>query len=211
MRKFLIGLLGYSLLTSAAMAQVNFVPQVGVQTANIRGNTYREAILKMTLETTSPTDVLCIQGSSSKKIHLNEVNLWVAGTAAINYVNLVHRVALNTVGTKATTTFIPGIAPLNPLNPTATATVVGWNSTGGNPSAINDTSPTYLAAGIVTLGGAAIDAGDNLDWKFGTGQEAYNQRADIASGGTAQALCLDWSLNSSTTAVVSGYIEWTEE
>lgn len=209
-RKLLLTTALVGALAAPAAAQVNYVPQVGVNTANLRVNTYTATMLKMVPEGTSATDFFCISGAAGKNVHIRRIELEGTGTLASVVVYLVHRVSLDT-GTTATSTYIPGNAKLRSTNPTPAATVVGYNSTSGNPTIV-DTSPTYIRSGAFIIGasGTASPNIDRLVWNFGTSVDAYNQGADIPSGNTAEQYCLNLA-SQSITAVFEGSIEWTED
>ena len=63
-RKLLLGTVAGFALTSAALAQ-NTVPQIGVNTATIREQTYSASAVGLA-PAASATDIFCISGSSSK-------------------------------------------------------------------------------------------------------------------------------------------------
>jgi len=201
----------FAALTTSALAQVNYVPQVGVNVANLRAQTYSASLLSL-VPVASATDFFCISGSTSKHIHVRRIELsGTAGTLVTTPVVLVHRTSLNT-GTAAASTYVKAAAPLLSTNGTATATVVGYNSTGGNPTIV-DASPTYIRTSTLTLpvSGTSATGADRLVWLFGTSVDAYNQGLDIPSGGTAQQYCLNLNGVSITSGVLQGSIEWTED
>ncbi len=212
MRKFLLSLLGYALLTSAALAQgVNVVPQVGVNQANIRAYTYTAAILKLVPEGTAASDFFCIDGSSSRKVHINRIELSGTGTIATVPVYLNHNLGLDTGTHAVAATYGPVPQPLNQLNPAATAATIAYNATGGNPT-IGGTVTT-LRTGILFIypaTAATVASADRLQWTFGTPSEDYNQRLDLAAGATTEQYCLNLGATN-VTGVLEGYIEWTEE
>jgi hypothetical protein len=211
-----IGFLLGSIITPAsaqtpANCGVNFVPVVGVNCANLRQATYAAVMLKM-VPAASATDFLCISGSATKSIHIRRIGLsGTAGTLITTTITLLHRVSLNT-GTVATATYIKAATGLRSTNPAATAVVVGYNSTGGNPTIV-DTSPTYIRNSDITLNlsGTTAAAADRLIWEFGTSVDAYSQGLDIPSGGTAEQYCLNLNAVSVSSGVLDGSIEWTED
>ena len=95
-------------LATPALAQVNFVPQVGVINAVVKQNTYTATAVKL-VPAASATDIMCLNGSTSKNIHLREVPISGRAGTAINtevLVNLNH--SLDTAGT-------PTIVNVSPL------------------------------------------------------------------------------------------------
>ena len=196
-------------ITSAAMAQVNVVPQVGVNTANLRLNTYSAAIIAL-VPAASTTDFFCIDGSASKKIHINRWEVSGTGTLGSFPVYLNHNLGLST-GTKAVAaTYGPVPVALNSTEPAATATLVAYNTTGG--VATVGGVVTNIRTGVLLIGASATYTSpiDRLVWDFGTRDEFYNMRLDIPAGATTEQYCLNL-VAASPTAVLEGYIEWTEE
>ena len=190
---------------------VNFVPIVGVNCANVRAASYTNIILSL-VPAASATDFFCISGSSTKAVHVRRIDITgTAGTLVSTPITLVHRVSLDT-GTAATSTYLKAPAMFASTNPTPTAVVVAYNSTGGNPS-ITDTSPTYIRSTALTLGvsGTSVGAVDHLNWTFGTPEDAYFQGLDIPKGATAEQYCLNLNAVSVATGVIQGQIEWNED
>ena len=210
-KKLLLAGVAVLALGGVAASQVNVVPQVGVNTANLRQSTYSAAILGL-VPVASATDFFCISGSSSKKVHVRRIALsGQAGTLVTTPIVLLHRTSLDT-GTAATSTYLKASAPLLSTNASATATVVAYNSTGGNPTIV-DSSPTYIRVSSLTLpvSGTSAMGSDRLIWEFGTSVDAYSQGLDIPSGGTAEQYCLNLNGVSVSSGVLGGSIEWTED
>jgi hypothetical protein len=65
------------LLVGAALAQVNTVPQIGVDTAIVKQNTYSAVSIGL-VPAASATDIFCISGSSTKAISINPI-IWRFG------------------------------------------------------------------------------------------------------------------------------------
>lgn len=220
MRKYLVllGLLGaiaFGGHTAPAMAQacgVNFVPQVGVNCANVRQNTYSAAIKNLVPETTSATDFFCIDGSATKAVHINRIELSGTGTAASQIVFLNNNSILDTGTTAVVATYGPVPNKLNSANPAPTATTVAYNSTSGNPSAGAGAVVTLIRSGELGVVAATVGAPTPaLVWTFGTPGDAYNQRLDIPRGATTQQFCLNFAGGTVTAAILQGYIEWSED
>lgn len=190
-----------------AVAQVNTVPQIGLNTANLRQNTYSAAILKL-VPAASATDFFCISGSASKTIRINRIELSGTGTLGSFPIYLNHNSTLDTGTAAVAATYGPIPYKLNSANPAATATTVAYNTTGGNPT-IGGTATT-LRSGVLLVGASATYTSpiDRLVWNFGTESEEFNQHLIIPPGTTEQ-ICLNL-VAGSPTAVLEGYIEWTE-
>src|SRR5215472_15653827 len=89
-------------LGAVAEAQVNVVPQVGLQTGYLGKATYSAVWIGLVSGTTA-TDVVCISGSSTKLVKL--LNLKLSGSAATAVtvpVTILRRGSLDTTGTVAT-------------------------------------------------------------------------------------------------------------
>lgn len=192
----------------AAGCGVNFVPQVGYNCANVRITTYSAAILKL-VPASSSTDFFCISGSATKAIHVNEIYLAATGTGASFPLSLNHNLGLDTGTTAVAATYGPVPNPLDSGNPAATATTVAYNSTGGVPT-IGGTVTTIRQGVMIDALATTPVTAPVIDWKFGTSQDAYNQRLDIPLGATTEQYCLNLNATS-PGGTLNGYIEWTEE
>jgi hypothetical protein len=196
------------LASGPVLAQVNVVPQVGVNTSNLRANTYSAAITKL-VPAASSTDVFCISGSSTKAITIDQWMLYATGTGISIPVSLNHNLGLDTGTAAVATTYGPVANPLNSADPAATATVVAYNSTGGVPTIGGTVTTLRTGVLIVSLATTPV-ASQPINWTFGTSQEAYNQRLDIPSGATTEQYCLNLN-TTSPGGTLNGYIEWTEK
>ncbi len=194
-------------LCAPAFAQVNVVPQVGVQTANIRANTY-SAVIKLLVPASSSTDVFCIAGSATKAVAVNEWVLYSTGTGISVPVSLNHNLGVDTGTVAVAATYGPVANPLSSTNPAATAVLAAYNSTGGVPT-IGGTVTNIRQGVMITSLATTPVVSQPIDWKFGTAQEAYNQRLFIPSGGTTEQYCLNLNATS-PGGTLNGYIEWTE-
>ena len=196
-------------LAAPAFAQsVNVVPQVGVNQANIRSQTYDAAILKL-VPASSSTDVFCISGSSSKNIHVNRWELYSTGTGISVPVYLNHNLGLDTGTAAVASTYGPVANPLRSTNVAATATVVAYNSTGGVPT-IGGTVTTLRSGVMYTQLATTPVASQPILWNFGTQISFYNQSLDIPSGATTEQYCLNLN-TTSPGGTLNGYVEWTED
>lgn len=197
-------------LCAPALAQVNTVPQVGVNTANLRASTYSVSIFNLVPAATA-TDVFCLS-AGTKTAHIRRIALsGTAGTLISTQVSLIHRATLDTGTAAVNPTYIGNITPLLSTNATATAVPVAYNSTGGNPTITDSTTHAIARAAVLTLGvsGTTAAPSDRLVWEFGTAVDAYDQGADLPGGGTEQ-YCVNLNGSSVTSGVLAGSIEWTE-
>ena len=195
-------------LSAPAFAQVNVVPQVGVNIANLRQNTYSAGIYKL-VPASSSTDVFCISGSSSKKIRVTRWELYATGTGISAPVSLNHNLGLDTGTAAVAATYGPIAYPLNSGNPSATATVVAYNTTGGVPT-IGGTATTIRQGVLLVSLATTPVVSQPILWNFGTSIGAFDQALEIPTGATTEQYCLNLNATS-PGGTLNGYIEWTEE
>lgn len=206
-RLLLASALGLGLIAPAS-AQVTVTPQVGLNIANLRINTYSAAILKL-VPAATPTDFFCISGSASKQIHVRRIELGATGTGLTQPIYLNHNLGLDTGTIAVAATYGPIANPLRSSNPAATATVVAYNTTGGNPT-IGGTVTTIRSSIIISALATTPVTVPTLSWQFGTSVDEYNQGLDIPAGATTEQYCLNY-VGGTAPSTVNGYIEWTEE
>ena len=205
LKKLLLGALAGALFASTAFAQVNVVPQVGLNTANLRQNTYSAVSIGL-VPAASATDIVCLQGSATKTIHLTRVTIsGSAGTAITTPFVVLLRHSLDTGGTPASGVALPVAAPNDQNNQTATATLNAWTA---NPT-ITDASPNYYASLAVTLPVTASSGTTPTILHFGAFTEPYNQ--DITIRGVAQAACINLQAASVSSGVLSISLTWWEQ
>lgn len=211
----LIGLLlGASAPAHAQSSQVgcgvNFTPQVGINCANVRVATYTAAIFGL-VPHSSATDFFCIAGASggsTKSIHIRRWRLTgTAGTLVTTPIR-VERNSIPDTGTPSAD--VTTVHAFNSANPTATAVVAAYDSTGGNPT-IGGTAILFDAREI-TLGvsGTTAAPADEMQLLYGTQVDSYEQGLDIPKGSTVQ-YCLNLNAVSVSSGVLWGQVEWTEE
>ena len=135
-----------ALMSTSALAQVNFTPQSGITAGYYAKQTYSSAFFGL-VSAASATDVICITGSASKVVRLVDIKVSGTGTAATFPITVLRRATADTGGTAATTTANPGVTTQiasrdtgQGLNTAATATLISYTA---NPT-INDTSPVYI-------------------------------------------------------------------
>jgi hypothetical protein len=196
-------------LCAPAFAQgINTVPQVGVNTANLRQATYDAAILKL-VPAASSTDVFCIAGSATKNIHIQRWELYSTGTGISVPVYLNHNLGVDTGTIAVAATYGPVANPLKSTDPAATATVVAYNTTGGVPT-IGGTVTTLRSGVMYTQLATTPVASQPIIWSFGTAVSEYNRNLDISSGATTEQYCLNLT-GTSPGGTLNGYLEWTED
>lgn len=202
------GIIAGFLAVSVAVGQVNVVPQVGVNTANLRQQTYSAVSLGL-VPGSGATDIFCISGSASKQISIRRISIsGTAGTLVTAPFTLLRRASLDTGGTLATGTDKPVAAKNLSTNATATATLVAYTA---NPTIV-DTSPVYLRSDVLSLNTtAALVAGAPLRWNAGTEVDAYSQGFDIPSGQTTQQYCVNLNAVSVSSGVLNISITWAEQ
>lgn len=207
LRKLLLSAVAGLSLVTAASAQVNTVPQVGVNTANIRQQTY-SAISVALVPASAATDLFCIAASQSRSVAVRRIEVsGTATTALTTPLILLRRATVDTGGTAATGLALPVGGTNYSLNSAATAVLTAYTA---NPT-ITDSSPTYLRVNAINFSPAATAvSSDALFWHGGTATDFYDQGFDMVKGSTQQ-LCLN--LNGGTIAggSLSINIEWTEQ
>lgn len=206
MRKILLGLAALGLGVASATAQVNVVPQIGVESAVITRPTYNAVALALP-PAASATDIACIAGSATKTVYINRIRITgTAGTLITAPFTLVRRAAVNTAGTAATTTanWANTISLSDTANPAATATLISYSA---NPT-ITDTSPTYLRSAYTTI--PVTSAGTSispLQWDWDSLE--FVQRPVLR--GIAQQICINLNAVTISSGLLHISISWTEE
>lgn len=198
--------LGVALFATPALAQVNVVPQVGVTTNYLPKVTYSAGFIGL-VPAASTTDLLCIAGSATKIIKLQNIRLSGSGTAISIPVTVLKRVSADTGGTAATTTANPAntISKRDSTTSVATATLIAYTA---NPTIV-DTSPTYIDS--AQFGVVATTVGSsNASTVFNYGANDADLLQPPVLRGAAEQICLN--LNATTaTALLTGSVTWTEE
>ena len=203
-----------ALLSTSAIAQVNFVPQAGVTAGYYAKQTYSSAFFGL-VPVTGATDVVCIAGSASKVVRVTDIKLGgTVATAAITFpINIVRRVLVDTAGTAASTTANPGTATQiasrdsgQGLNTSSTATLISYTA---NPT-INDTAPVYIDSAPLSLNLTSVGASAVEDFNFGFLNEDNIQSPTLR--GITQQICVNFNGVTLANAVaLNGVITWTEE
>lgn len=208
MKRILFGSVALLGLIAPAFAQVNTVPQIGVNVANLRENTYIATINGL-VPAASATDFFCIAGSASKNIGVEEISIsGTAGTLITTPISL--RRITGTLNTGTASTAVLGPRAFKSTNPTVTATVVGYDSTGGNPTVTGTTALFDGEELTLPVSGTSAMPAEAVTWKFGTALDAYAQRLNITSGSTTTEYCLNLGAVSVSSGKLYGHIIWTE-
>jgi hypothetical protein len=195
-----------ALLSTSALAQVNVVPQVGVNSAVITRNTYSSVALALP-PAASATDIACIAGSATKTVYVDSIRIsGTAGTLVTAPFTLVRRASADTGGTAATTTadWANNIAKNDTTAPTATATLIAYSA---NPT-INDSSPDYITSAELTV--PVTSAGTSVApivWEWPN--TSFSQRPTLR--GIAQQFCINLNAVSISSGLLHVAIQWTEE
>src|SRR4051812_36698646 len=115
---------GVALLATSlpVAAQVNVVPATGVISAYRTGVTYSAGFIGL-VPAASTTDLLCIAGSATKTVKLQQIKISGSGTAISVPATLLRRASADTAGTAASTTANPAnnVSKRDTTNATATA------------------------------------------------------------------------------------------
>jgi hypothetical protein len=208
-KRTLASALGLLALCTAALAQVNVVPQIGVTTAYLDKQTYSAVFIGLAPASTT-TDLICISGSTTKNIILKQIKIsGSAGTTLSLPVTLLHRISLDTSGTAASTTANPAntISKRNSANGAATAVLIGYTA---NPT-IGDSSPTYvdsvqLAVSLTTMATVSIPA--VFDWSL---NNVGLVQPPVIPKNTTEQYCINLNGTSLASGLLTGSITWTEE
>lgn len=192
-------------IISPAVAQVNTVPQIGVETAILKQRTYSAASIGL-VPPASSTDIFCISGSTTASISIKQIRITgVAGTAVSMPFTLLHRVTLDTGGTAATTTALPVATPNNPSDSAASAVLIAYTAV----PTINDTSPTYLRSQYVNLPLTSTAAVVPAIMVGGEMIGEFSKAFDIPKSVVGQ-YCINMNTTSVSSGVLNIDITWTE-
>lgn len=209
LNRIIASALGLLALCTAAVAQVNVVPQIGVTTAYLGKQTYSAVFIGLAPASTT-TDLFCISAGTTKNVTLRQIKIsGSAGTTLSLPVTILHRASLDSGGTAASTTANPAntISKRNSANGAATAVLIAYTA---NPT-INDTSPTYLdskqlAVSLTTMATVSIPV--EFDWR--QDNVSLLQAPYIPKGSTEQ-ICANLNSTSLASGLLTGSLTWTEE
>lgn len=204
MKRILLSALGLLALGTAALAQVNTVPQIGVLTSIAKQPTYSAASVGL-VPASAATDILCINASATKTISVREIIIsGTAGTAITTPILLNRHATLNTGGTAATSLALPVGVPNVSTDVAATAVLTAYTA---NPT-ITDAAPALLAAPAVSF---SVTTGTNTPFILNGGSlvDTFSKGYDLAKN-TTQQLCLNLNGATVTTGVLAITLSWVE-
>lgn len=198
----------FGALLSVAQAQVNVVPQVGVNSANIRQTTY-SAVSVGLAPASAATDIFCISGSTTKAIALRRLLIsGTAGTLVTAPFTLVRRASRDTGGTAATGAALPVAGPHVSTNTAATAVLVAYTA---NPTIV-DSAPLYFRSDTLTLPlTSAGTSSSRILWEAGTSVDAYSQGLDIPRGTATQQYCVNLNGITVASGLLNITVTWIEQ
>lgn len=214
-RKLLLGIIASALAATAALAQINVVPQAGVTSGYVPKNTYSSAFFGLVPVVTSGTDEVCISGSATKVVRVQRITIWGTTATAPQTVpvSLLRRASLNTGGTAATTTANPGVTTQiasrdtgqNP-NTSATAVLISYTAA---PTVV-DTAPVYIDSQLMVMPiVTSLMTASPVDFYFSRDAENNIQIATLR--GAAQQICVNIGAALTNASAWNGSIVWTEE
>jgi hypothetical protein len=206
MKRLLIASLVLAISAGIASAQVNSIPQVGVESGIIKQATYSAVSIGL-VPAASATDIFCISGSTTKNISIKRISIsGTAGTLVTAPFTLLRRVSLDTGGTPASTTALPVAGANLSSDAAATAVLTAYTA---NPTIV-DSSPLYFRSGVLSLNTtAALVAAPRLMWEFGESVGDFTRGLDILKN-TAQQVCVNLNAVSVTSGVLNIDITWVE-
>lgn len=204
-RLLLVGAL-IGALCAPAIAQVNVVPQVGVESGIVKQATYSAVSIGL-VPAASATDIFCISGSTTKSISIKRISVsGTAGTLVTAPFTLLRRVSLDTGGTAATTTALPVAGANFSTDPAATAVLTAYTA---NPTIV-DASPLYFRTATLSLPTtSALVSAPRLIWEFGEAVGTFSRGLDILKN-TAQQVCINLNAVSVTSGLLNIDITWVE-
>ena len=209
MKRSLLSSVALVALGGAASAQVNVVPQVGVISGVVRSNTYTASSAQL-VPVASATDIFCINGSTSKNIHIKRFLIsGTAGTAINTPVLVNYNHSLDTGGTAATSLAAPVAVGMNPGNPASASSA--QTAYTGNPT-VNDTAPNLLAAFSVSFAVTTTANAEPTVVYAGTSVDELNQAWDIPkASAVVNQICLNLDGKSVSSGLLNITAEWTED
>jgi len=204
-KRFLLAALAFAFAASAALAQVNVVPQVGTISAVLKYPTYSASSVAL-VPAASATDIFRISPGTTKNISIKNIKVTgTAGTAVTTPFLVYRRASLDTGGTPATSLALPVAGKLLASDPASTATLVAYTA---NPTVV-DSSPVLLdvitptLAVTTTANTPPVPAiyGELLSW-FSHGL--------VLQKNTTQQICVNLNAVSVSSGVLNITMIWTE-
>lgn len=156
----------------------------------------------------SATDIWCLNQSTTKAIHIDQISVTgTAGTAITTpfVVKLNH--SQDTGGTPATGLALPVAAPFSSSDIAATATLTAYTA---NPT-IPDSTPSYLAAEDVSLGVTTTVNQAATRFLSSTSVDEFNKGFDMPAAATSvQQVCVNLNGVSVASGVLTISAIWQE-
>ena len=215
MKRILSAAFLWAWAASAALAQINAVPQVGLTTGYLAKTTYSSAFFGLVPVVTSGTDEVCISGSATKVVRVQRITIWGTTAAAPQAVPLVlvRRVSADTGGTAATTTANPGVTTQiasrdtgQATNASATAVLISYTAA----PTIVDTAPVYIESQLLSMPIITSVLGPTpADFNFEAWAE--DNVGVLTLRGAAQQVCVNNAAALTNASAWNGTITWTEE
>jgi len=209
-KRFLLGSAALLMMGGLALSQINTVPQIGLITGVVGEPTYTATSVGL-VPASSATDIFCINGSTSRNVHIRRFLIsGTAGTAITTPILVNYNHSLDTGGTAYSSGVqMPVAKPLNPNDATSTSAAVKAYS--ANPT-VNDTGPVLLASISPTFA-VTTTANPVTQLIFGPGVNGLGLDKSItipkASAVVAQ-VCLNLNGASISSGVLNITAEWTE-
>lgn len=209
LKKLLLGSVAGLLFATSALAQcpgINCTLSQNGLAFIAKSKTYH-AISVSLVPASAATDIFCLNGSTTKTVHLDQV--WVSGfsgTAITVPVIIKLNHSLDTGGTAATGLALPVPASAISTDPASTATLTAYTA---NPT-IGDSTPSYLGAQAISL---AVTTGAGVPVQFlpSTAADMFNKGWDIAPAATVvQQLCIYLNAATISSGSLTIWVEWTE-
>lgn len=183
---------------------VNFTPTLGANCLLEPGTPSYAATAVALAPGASATDVMCLTGSATKTVKLQQIRISGSATTTVQIPVLITKHAsANTGGTAATSSALPVPYALDSTNPTVSATTQAWTG----PPTIADSTPGYIDSGNVSFAlVAATGAGSVLAFDY-LGRN-YMQAPTLR--GIAQQVCINFGTTTVTSGNVNLHMKWTE-
>lgn len=196
-------------LAALAVVQAQPFPQPGVISGVVGQATYSASSAQL-VPAASGTDIFCINGSTSRNIHIRRFIIsGTAGTAITTPILVNYNHSLDSGGTAATGLAAPVAAPFNPTQ--AASTISAATAYTANPT-VNDSTPNLLAVVSPTFA-VTTTANSMTTLNFGPGfGPGFDKSLDIPKASTVVAqICLNLDGKSISSGVLNITAEWTED
>lgn len=209
MRRLLLATAASLAFAGAASAQVNVVPQIGVETAILKQATYSAVSIGL-VPASAATDIFCIGASATKDVSVKQIEIsGVAGTLTTVPFTLLRRATLDTGGTAALTTAAPNLTVGANISTdvATTAVLIAYTA---NPT-ITDASPTYYRTAYNNLPTVAAGTGiTTIQWQAGEFIGTFSKALNLLKGSTQQ-YCINLNGATVSSGLLDIDITWIEQ